>query len=125
MIMIAAGGMTYPLCSLHQQISYAFLCGWPRPIPLGVTAIILGIGFASWIARNPIGKPETLSDQAKSPGRDLDKLFGNQGKLWVWETPLRQQGLENRRSGWPPLIDNTGVPKSCSLPQGATAAILT
>jgi peptidoglycan/LPS O-acetylase OafA/YrhL len=49
-LVIAAGGMTYPLYLLHQQIGYTlFVRVAPANAKLGVTAIILGIGFASWI----------------------------------------------------------------------------
>jgi peptidoglycan/LPS O-acetylase OafA/YrhL len=49
-LVIAAGGMTYPLYLLHQQIGYTlFVRVAPANAKLGVTAIILGIGFVSWI----------------------------------------------------------------------------
>jgi peptidoglycan/LPS O-acetylase OafA/YrhL len=49
-LVIAVGGITYPLYLLHQQIGYALFARMaPANAKLGVTAIILGIGFASWI----------------------------------------------------------------------------
>jgi len=49
-IVIAAGGITYPLYLLHQQIGYTiFMRMAPVNAKLAVTAIIIGIGFVSWI----------------------------------------------------------------------------
>lgn len=49
-IVIAAGGITYPLYLLHQQIGYTVFARMaPTNVKLGVTAILIGIGFASWV----------------------------------------------------------------------------
>ncbi|MEO6945226.1 MAG: acyltransferase [Nitrobacter sp.] len=57
-LVIAAGGMTYPLYLLHQQIGYTlFVRVAPANAKLGVTAIILGIGFASWILWRYVERP--------------------------------------------------------------------
>jgi peptidoglycan/LPS O-acetylase OafA/YrhL len=45
---ISVGGITYPLYLLHQGYTL-FVRVAPANAKLGVTAIILGIGFVSWI----------------------------------------------------------------------------
>jgi peptidoglycan/LPS O-acetylase OafA/YrhL len=57
-LVTAIGGITYPLYLLHQQIGYAlFLRMAPANAKLGVTAIVLGVGFASWILWRYVERP--------------------------------------------------------------------
>jgi peptidoglycan/LPS O-acetylase OafA/YrhL len=55
---VVIGGITYPLYLLHQQIGYTiFMRMAPANANLGVTAIILGIGVASWVLWRYVERP--------------------------------------------------------------------
>jgi peptidoglycan/LPS O-acetylase OafA/YrhL len=57
-LVIAAGGITYPLYLLHQQIGYTiFVRMAPANSKLGVAVIILGIGLVSWLLWRYVERP--------------------------------------------------------------------
>jgi peptidoglycan/LPS O-acetylase OafA/YrhL len=57
-LVIAAGGMSYPLYLLHQQIGYALFARMaPANAKLGVMAIVLSVGFVSWLLWRYVERP--------------------------------------------------------------------
>jgi peptidoglycan/LPS O-acetylase OafA/YrhL len=57
-LITAVGGLTYPLYLLHQQIGYTLLVRMaPSNAKLETTAIVLCIGFASWILWQYVERP--------------------------------------------------------------------
>jgi peptidoglycan/LPS O-acetylase OafA/YrhL len=57
-VTVVIGGITYPLYLLHQQIGYTlFVRLAPANAELGVMAIVLGVGLASWILWRYVERP--------------------------------------------------------------------
>ncbi|MBS0532151.1 MAG: acyltransferase [Proteobacteria bacterium] len=81
-LVIAAGGMTYPLYLLHQQIGYTiFVRMAPANAKFGVTAIVLGIGFVSWILWRYVEEPMQRAVRSRLAGWATRRGWPSKPKL--------------------------------------------